>query len=250
MKERKLIIVALHGNGGGAFRFELVKPFIAREFDFRAITLPGFADVQSDPSLRSMRDYALYLRKIIDTMPRPLVLLGHGIGGSIILDLVQNFAESIDGIILHAPVGARLERRFFPRLMSLPGARESGRLLFSSRLTRPLFKRLLFRKAVPAEYLRRFFQEYRQCSVFSQMFDLINIDWFESLRPVSLPSALLWGERERILRVDQIEDYRRLLPESIVRIVPGWDHFPMIEEPEQYAAEISELASTIAEKKS
>src|SRR5687767_12796165 len=103
MRDEKLIIIALHGNGGGAFRFERVKPFIAEDIDFRAITLPGFAGVGRDQNLRSLRDYALYLGRLIDDMPRPLVLLGHGIGGSIILELVQRSAGSIDGIILHAP---------------------------------------------------------------------------------------------------------------------------------------------------
>ncbi|MCI0526848.1 MAG: hypothetical protein L0Y56_05270 [Nitrospira sp.] len=39
----ELTLIALHGNGGGAFRFERVKPYVPKDVDFQALTLPGFA---------------------------------------------------------------------------------------------------------------------------------------------------------------------------------------------------------------
>lgn len=242
MNAKPLTLIALHGNGGGAFRFERIKSHLPADISFRAVTLPGFADKPADPALRNLRDYAAYLQTLLAAEPRPLILLGHGIGGSLALEFVQHFAAHIDGLILHAPVGTRLESRFFPRLMALPGARALGQWLFSARLARPLFKRLLFSRPVPDDILDRFFDEYRHCTVFGQMFELITPAWFRSLRPIDLPAALLWGQRERVLKVDQVDDYRTLMPQAIIRTVPGWDHFPMIEQPEEYAHEIAELA--------
>src|SRR6185369_298015 len=120
-KIKELTVVAVHGNGGGAFRFELVKPFVPAGINFKAITLPGFADVAPDPNLQSLGDYAEYLSRLCATLQRPLVLVGHGIGGSIILELAQHYSGAIDGLILHAPVGARLESRLFPSIMAVPG---------------------------------------------------------------------------------------------------------------------------------
>jgi alpha-beta hydrolase superfamily lysophospholipase len=118
-----LTIFAVHGNGGGAFRFERIKSHIPAEIHFQPVTLPGFAGQPADPTLRSLYDYAAYLRGITAASPRPLVLLGHGTGGSLALEFIQHFAAELDGLILHAPVGTRLEARLFPRLMALPGAR-------------------------------------------------------------------------------------------------------------------------------
>jgi pimeloyl-ACP methyl ester carboxylesterase len=240
-----LTIVALHGNGGGAFRFERVHPYIPVDIRFSAVTLPGFAQVPAQPQLNSLTAYAAYLKALIALEKRPLILLGHGIGGSIALEFAQHNEASLDGLILHAPVGTRLDRRLFPRLMALPGARTLGQWLFSAPVTRPLFKRLLFSRPVPAAYLDRFFEEYRHCAVFGQMFELISAAWFRGLRPVQLPTALLWGERERLLKVDQLADYRALFPRHLVRVVPDWDHFPMIEQPEAYAREITTLAQRL-----
>jgi pimeloyl-ACP methyl ester carboxylesterase len=241
-------IIAVHGNGGGGFRFARAQQQIPADVTFRAITLPGFADVPADPALRTLRDYAEHLHGVVTEETRPVILLGTGIGGSLLLEYVQHFAGSIDGVILHAPVGARLETRRFPRFMALPGATAFGQWLFSSPITRPLMKHMLFRdhKRIPADYLERFFQDYRRCAVFGQMFEIITAEWYAALKPSPVPAALLWGERERVLEIAHINEYKRLLPNHIVRIVPDWDHFPMIEQPGAYAQEVVTLARELA----
>jgi pimeloyl-ACP methyl ester carboxylesterase len=242
---RIVTILAVHGNGGGAHRFARIVEHFPPDVRLSAVTLPGFARVPANPALRSLADYAALLARWVRAVPRPRVLLGHGIGGSIVLELVQRHASDLDGVILHAPVGTRLERRIFPRLMALPGAREAGRRVLAARLWRPILRRLIFSPAVPVAFTDRFFNEYGHCAVFSQMFDLIAPAWFRGLRPVALPSALLWGADERLLSVDQVDDYRVLLPGALVRVVPGWGHFPMIEQPRAYAEEVATVAQAL-----
>jgi pimeloyl-ACP methyl ester carboxylesterase len=250
--EPALTIIAVHGNGGGGFRFDRVQPYIPAHVRFEAVTLPGFAATPTDPGLRSVHDYAEHLHSLVRTVLRnpdqALILLGTGIGGTFVLDYSQRHSSVIDGIILHAPVGARLKTRRFPALMKLPAVRTLGQQAIASPLLRPLWKRRLFmdHTAIPPETIERFFEEYRQCRVFGQMFDIITDDWYQSLKPSPVPAGLLWGERERVLSVHHLEDYKRLLPNHSVRIVPGWDHFPMIEQPEQYAREVVSLAHQLA----
>ena len=246
--QHTITVVSVHGNGGGAHRFARVAPLMPPDVRLVPITLPGFARVPANRSLRTLSDYAAVLASMVAVEPRPRIVLGHGIGGSIVLQLVQVDADLIDGLILHAPVGTRLDRRLFPKLMVIPGARRLGQRFVASRLLRPLMRRIFFSAPVPPAYLDRFFDEYERCSVFGQMFDLITPQWFSGLRPVTLPSALLWGEDERLLGVDQVRDYRALLPGALVRRVPGWGHFPMIEHPHQYAAEIAGLARALAQE--
>ncbi len=241
-------ILAIHGNGGGAFRFERVRPHIPPEVTFTPVTLPGFADVPRDPRLTSLTHYAEHLHGLIRTIPRPRVVLGTGIGGSIVLEYLQEFEAALDAAILHAPVGTRLASRLFPRLMAVPGMRAAGQWAVSSRLTRPIFRSLFFSTGVPREYTDRFFDEYRQCRVFSQMFDIITPEWFAGLKPVNLPTGLLWGARERVLKVTQLDDYKQLCPRHVVRIVPDWDHFPMIDRPGDFAAEIIALSKELLAK--
>jgi pimeloyl-ACP methyl ester carboxylesterase len=47
--------------------------------------------------------------------------------------------------------------------------------------------------------------------------------------------------------VDQLEDYKALLPNHVVRTVPEWDHFPMLEQPEDYARVVVDLARQLVD---
>lgn len=226
--------MAVHGNGGGGFRFERMRPFLPAGVEFHPVTLPGFGGTPRDSSLQTLRDYALALAAMCRQARPPRVVLGHGIGGSILLELLQVEPGIADLAILHAPVGASLDRRFFPRLMKPLWVREAGKRAFASRLLRPLWRRLLFRSPVPETYLARFFGEYAKCEAFAQMFDLITAEWFSRLQPVHTHALLMWGAEERVLRSGQHREFLRVLPAAVPLIVPGWDHFPMIDCPEEY----------------
>ena len=243
--EETITIVAVHGNGGGAHRFSLVGPLLPPGVRLHAVTLPGFASAPADPSLHTLADFARRLAQMVEEQPRPRVLLGHGIGGSIALQLAQVPLPELDGLILHAPVGAHLDTRWFPWLMSWPGIRELGQRLFASRELRPFFRWLLFTGAVPRTYSDRFFDEYATCTVFGQMFDVITPEWFASLRPVDLPSAILWGAADQVLTIDQLQAFRKLLPDALLARIVGWGHFPMAEAPRSYADEVAVLARAL-----
>jgi pimeloyl-ACP methyl ester carboxylesterase len=235
-------LIALHGNGGGGFRFERSRPYYPARIRFSAPTLPGFAGEPPDPTLQTVTDYAHRLHDHIQAQPGPRVLLGTGIGGAIVLEYLQHHTDALQGVILHAPVGTRLNTRLFPQLMALPGMTALGQAVFASPITRPVLRRLLFSHPIPDAYINRFFDEYGRCDVFGQMFNIITADWFAGLKPASVPAVLLWGEREKVLSVNQLDDYRVLVPTHTIRIIPDWDHFPMIETPQTFAQVTTELA--------
>jgi pimeloyl-ACP methyl ester carboxylesterase/phosphohistidine swiveling domain-containing protein len=238
-----ITLVAVHGNGGGGFRFARVEPHVPDGIRFEAVTLPGFGGRPGDPSLHTLPDYAEALWREIEHLPRPIVVLGHGIGGSIALDMVQR--HEVDALMLHAPVGTRLEKRWFPRLMKPEPVRSLIKWGISSRLTRPLVGRRFFSRDVPVDYRNQFLDEYGRADSFSQMFDIITPEWWEGLTPVDMPALMLWGSDDRVLGADQVADYRALLPQTWVDVVPGWGHFPMVEGPAEYAATIADWAERL-----
>lgn len=249
-------IVAVHGNGGGSTRFDIVADRFPPGINFEAIDLPGFNGVPVDPSLVSVTDYADHLAgqltAAVDSEgeeDRPVVL-GHGIGGSIALDLASRRPELMAGLILHAPVGADLDTRLFPKIMSTRPVRELIRRLISAKQLRPILRRLFFPTGAPASVLDAFFEGYRSCESFGQMFEIIDAPWFEALAPVTeLPTALLWGEHDRVLKSGQTDSITAKVPNARIVIEPGWDHFPMIEQPEEYAGVVAQLAHDLATSK-
>jgi pimeloyl-ACP methyl ester carboxylesterase len=235
-------IIAIHGNGGGAFRFDRTLPFFPEDIEFIPITLPGFAATPKNPDLKTVSDYADHLGNVIlNEYDRPIVL-GHGIGGSIALDLMQRQPNIVSGLILEAPVGPNLGTRKLPQLMNLPGMKPLVQQLISAKPLRQLWRKKFFGPDIPQPFIDRFFTEYRQCSVFSQMFTIINAQWWDALQPVSTQTVLWWGSEESLLGADLAKLFERVVPNSRTIIESGWDHFPMVDVPEQYATRLSQIA--------
>lgn len=239
-------VIAIHGNGGGGFRFQRAAQYFPSDVKFVAPTLPGFAGEPRDAALKTINDYGNALRIIVEREPRPRILLGHGIGGSLGLQLAQQFPDALDGIILHAPVGAFLDRRQFPQLMLLPGVARLGKAIFTNRLLRPYFAARLFAKDVPRDYVEQFFNEYVSCTVFEEMFHLITHQWFSSLGPIALPACILWGGQDRVLSSTHAPEFAKLFPHSSTQIVEAWTHWPMIEQPQDYATVVARIARELA----
>jgi pimeloyl-ACP methyl ester carboxylesterase len=237
-----LHIVAVHGNGGGASRFASMVTAVGDRARVTAVTLPGFSTTRRDPSLVTVSDYADRLAELIEPLGTPVVL-GHGIGGSFALDLAARRPDTMSALILHAPVGANLDTRLFPRVMSTTPVRWLAKRLIAARLPRPLWRRLFFPHGAPKHVLDTFFDEYRTCEAFGQMFDIISPAWFRQLPPVdTVPTVVLWGEHDRVLRSGQADVITTKVPKAQTVVHPGWDHFPMIEQPGDYAEVILDLA--------
>jgi pimeloyl-ACP methyl ester carboxylesterase len=241
----RMTIIAVHGNGGGGFRFSRLQPYLPDAVNLVAPTLPGFSDTPAAPHLTNLGAYADWMVDVVSNTAPPRIFLGHGIGGTILLEFAQRHSKLADGFIFHAPVGSSLNTRFFPTLMKIPMATHLGQFLFSEPLLRPLFRSLLFSSAVPIQFSDRFFDEYRACSVFDQMFRIITPEWFASLKPIATPSVLLWGAKDHAIRVDELKHFMPILVNSSTKVIDSWAHFPMIEQPQEYAREIIAIAESL-----
>ncbi len=243
MADSEVHLLALHGNGGGASRYQLCLPhFASQGLKFVAHTLPGFEGRPLIDPVLGWPELIGDLRQALTQLPRPRWLLGHGIGASVVLQFLQDHADWVDGAVIHSPVGARLGQRRFPRLMRPTWMRALVKACLSQPWLMPIWSALLFRRPVPWRARRKFFSEYARCQAFGGFFDLLTADWFEGLRPIDLSAAvLLWGQQERILAAGHLEDFQRLMPQAQVHVEPDWDHFPMLESPEHYARVVSQL---------
>jgi len=235
-------LFAVHGNGGGASRFAALARHLPAGVQLTAEDLPGFGAAAAVEPLPDFAAYGDHVARRLEALPRPRVVLGHGIGGSIVLEMLQRHAGVVDAVLLHAPVGADLRSRKFPRLMRPRAMRWLARRALAARALRPFWRKRLFTAPVAPDLERAFFDGYRNCPGFSPMFDWIDAAWFEGLRPIDLPATLLWGSAERVLSADQARAFLPVLPRARIREIPGWGHFPMLEQPRRYAEEIADAA--------
>ena len=241
-------ITAIHGNGGGGFRFDLSKPLFPNNIKFYNPTLPGFDCNKTQKKTLTIKEYADWLADYLLDIPRPNFLMGHGLGGVFVLEFLQKYEYLINGVILHSIVGANLNKRIFPKLMKLPKAAFLIKSLIASPVFRPIISRKLFQTKIDSNYEKLFFEAFGKCGVFENMFQIINYSWFQSLSKIHLPTIFLWGEKDWILKPNEIRELQSLFPNSSKLIIPDWDHFPMIDKPESYVYQITRITTDLATK--
>lgn len=246
--EKNISITAIHGNGGGGFRFDMAKSLFPKNINFNNPTLPGF-DIKNKTAERlSINEYADWLADYMRNIQRPSILMGHGLGGVFILEFLQKHAALVDGVILHSIVGANLNKRIFPKLMKLPGVAFIAKNLIASSLFRPIFRRRFFQNKIDSNFEKIFFDAFGKCEAFESMFHQIDYSWFKKLIPIDVPATFLWGEKDWILKPSEINELKKIFPCHSKLIIPGWDHFPMIDQPESYAFEVTKIATDLTVK--
>ena len=246
--KQQISIIAIHGNGGGGFRFEIAKPLFSSNINFLNPSLPGFNSTNNHSINLTMKQYAEWLANYIKDIESPRILMGHGLGGVFVLEFLQHYPDMVDGVILHSIVGANLNKRIFPKLMKLPLVAWLTKNIIAHPIARPVISRKFFQKKINKLYENKFFEAFAKCNAFEKMFHLIDYSWFKNLSPAHIPAAFLWGENDWILKKKEMDAFQNLFPFSYKDVVHDWDHFPMIDRPESYAFEVTRLADLLLEK--
>ena len=232
-------IAAVPGNGGSPARWELLPAPLAEGTTLHAITLPGFDGEPLPSATPTLDDFVEAMIAAVEALPRPRVVFGTGIGGSIALQAAQR-PEWADGFILHAPVGPSLDTRLLPKLMRPNVVRSLAKAAISSPIGRAVGRRRY--SDVPPATIDRVLGDYARCDAFGPMWDILNADWWNALEPVREPAILLWGAGDGVLDADHADAFRRVLPDAEIRTEPHWAHYPMLEQPEHFAATIDRIA--------
>ena len=239
-----ITVTAIHGNGGGAFRWERLPSPLSESVALHGPSLPGFAGRPLPSGDVTMATFVDAVIDDLESIDGKRLLLGHGIGGAIVLDAAAKRPDLVDGLILHAPVAANLETRLFPKVMSSMFVRKAAKATISSFPVRKIASRFIMATA-PQAYVERFLGEYRRADAFEVMFDLLTAEWFDALPTLEMPAVLLWGERDRIVQVVQAEAVEKKFSTVSRHIEDHWGHYPMIEQPDEYASVVSYLANEL-----
>jgi pimeloyl-ACP methyl ester carboxylesterase len=245
---KKLLL--LHGNGGGRTRF---LPFLSlheqQETTVFQPVLPELPGFDGRPMPSGKADWVPFLQALQQTVAEEpdgdWIFYGHGIGGSLLLEWASRDWEmpnekSIqpERVLLHGIIGASLEHRFFPKLMKPRLIRDTMQWLIALPAMQAVWEKRLFQQPeqIPAEVRQQFFRDYAQCEAFPVFFDLITPEWYREVQQQlqDRPFEFIWGDQERVVASRYLSYWKRDFPHAQFEIVPGWDHFPMLDEPQAF----------------
>jgi pimeloyl-ACP methyl ester carboxylesterase len=70
---------------------------------------------------------------------------------------------------------------------------------------------------------------------------IVRQDVLEDAKKVSIPTVIIWGDKDTEVPVNASKIFRSLIKNSLIRIVWGSNHHPHIEKPEKFISLLNEI---------
>jgi pimeloyl-ACP methyl ester carboxylesterase len=219
---------------------------LAQRFTVLAPSHPGFGASQRSETIDSVDDLAyLYLDFIATLEPQPVDVLGLGMGGWIAAEMAVRCSHHLRRLVLADAVGIKVSGRtevdiietfilsrdqllevgwHDPALgaerMKLPGTSGlADEELLTLIRNREAAARLTWRPFMHNPALRR---------------------W---LHRISVPTLVLWGEGDRIVRPDYGRAFQQAIPGAQFQIIPAAGHYPYLERPDAFVSAVTTFLS-------
>lgn len=209
-------IVFLHGAGTAA-GFDTLLP-LAERFRLIVPNHPGFGASADDPSVDSIHDYALHYLDLFDLLGlEEFSLVGHSMGGHLATTLAIEQTHRVRRLVLGAPFGLRVREHPTVDFFSIPDEEVLSYLVADMSLFAGM------PMPPPPEFLA---DRYREATSFARIawhrpYDLKLSNW---LHRVAAPTLILWGDKDRLIPVEQAPVWADLIPNAGVKIISGVGH--------------------------
>jgi pimeloyl-ACP methyl ester carboxylesterase len=202
-----------------------------------AVDLPGHGQT---PGLfvERVEGYAEWLREFIEAAhSAPCFLLGHSLGGAIVLRIALDHPELLKGIVL---VGTGVRLRVAPKI--LEGIKQD----FDAAVS--FIVRSCYTKEASEELIRDVIQLTRQVTPQQLLADFTACDQFditEQAERIHLPTLIIVGREDVMTPVKYSEFLSRKITGSRLVILDNAGHALMHQAPEAFNSALREFISSI-----
>ena len=236
--EQTLILV--HGFGANKENWVRFAAYLTDTYHVVAVDLPGHGESIKDLSLRyDIDDQVRYLNEILAQLKiNRFHIAGNSMGGAISSLYAATYPDQVQSVVLFNPGGVYdYESELHQQLrqgnnpLIVETADDFDRLMDFALEKKPFIPwpitSVLAERAVKNKPINdKIFQDIR--GEHKYVFK-------EELRKIKAPTLILWGDKDRVINVQNADIFESLIPNSRKTILDGIGHAPMIEIPEDTA---------------
>jgi len=234
-------LLVLHGLDGASGFGPLTERLGARS-SVVVPSHPGYDASDTPDWLDGIPDLANFYLEMIEQLDlRNLHLVGTCIGGWIAAEIAVRNATRLASLTLIAAAGVRA-----------PGVAMGDPFLWSPEAQ---VRNLVYNQEIANDQLRVPAPEDELDRRLKNRFTSAKLVWnprFHSpelqkwLSRVRIPTAIIWGENDKLFPVAQAREFERLIPHSTLSIIPHCGHLVHIENPDELSALIFDFIRRVA----
>jgi pimeloyl-ACP methyl ester carboxylesterase len=240
-------VVLVHGLNGQARRdWGGQIPELAKHYHVLTFDLPGFGDSGKEADSYSPERYARFIRFVTQRYTRrPFHLVGHSMGGAIVLRYSGAYPQDVKRLVL-VDVAGVLHRMAYARQLASAwledNAGNDGR-------AGGFFDRMVYKFITKVEGISGIGNDYMARKMLEEEFidpdpamiaayTLANEDLGDALRQITMPTLMIWGERDRVAPLRTARALQARLPQARLVILPTLGHSPMREAADIFNAKL------------
>ena len=236
-------LLLVHGLGGAASNWTELAPLLARRHRLLVPDLPGHGGSSALPGVSGLEPYADRVALVAERegmLPAPIV--GHSLGGSVVLRLALRRPGDVQAIVLAGSAGLSTGNIWGRQLLSVFTTVRPGRLAarLRGRVARsPLLRRAVFgfvSVADPVALTNEAVEGFLAAQLLHTAVDsawqaLRRDDPRQELEQIQVPVLVLWGAEDAQLPLDDAFEYTRRL-RARLRVIAGCGHLLIGERPD------------------
>ncbi len=230
-------VLVLHGLSAAGQHYEnllsLLRPHVCRVI---AVDMPGHGKSELPMEGMSQATVARGLEEGLDrVLDEPAVIFGNSLGGAAAVRYAASHPDKVLGLVLAAPGGAPMESEELEEFV--------GHFILDNHAKALDFVDKLFHRPHRFRHLLAWGvrHQFRRPGVAQLLCGLSSTDLLkpEELERLTMPTLVLWGERDRVLRPAHREFFEMHLPEgAVVERLATYGHVPHMDDPKGLAARI------------
>lgn len=216
------LVILVHGSPGSlsAFIHFLADTTLLKKTQLITVDRPGFGASNFGYAEPSLQKQAAYLKPILETHKanRPIILVGHSLGGPLIARMAMDYPELVDGLVIVAG--------------SIDPELEPSETWFRAPLATPFLKWILPRS------MRASNDEIYKLK--PELLEMIPL-W----KNITTPTIVIQGGKDSLVPPGNVDFAKKMMVNAPVKIVlvDGMDHFVPWSHPELIRNAIIELLS-------
>jgi pimeloyl-ACP methyl ester carboxylesterase len=224
-------LLFLHGASGAP----VILPFmekLAERFDVLVPEHPGYGQSDEPGWLENIHDVAYFYLDFLKQLElRNVTLVGNSMGGWMAMEIAVRDTSRLKSVVMVSPAG-----------ISAPGVQPADIFLMpDEQLVRSLFhdpKLAEARLAVPVtpEAVDIALKNKHTTARLAWEPRLHDPQLPKWLHRIDVPVKLIWGREDRILPVQFLEHFRKLMPKAQAHVIEGAGHLPHVEKADEFVA--------------